>query len=59
MKICNNKNGFLDCYGGCYKDGLCVSKCKCKDALIVSETVAKKFMSQKKRRLKQYGNTQI
>lgn len=32
MRICNNKSGLMDCSGGCYDSGLCLSKCKCEDS---------------------------
>lgn len=31
MRICNNKSGLMDCGGGCYVGGVCISKCKCED----------------------------
>jgi hypothetical protein len=44
MRICNNKDGLPDCCGGCYKDGLCLSKCKCEDSLTVNEQLIKQLM---------------
>ena len=44
MRICNNKDGFPDCCGGCYKDGICISKCKCEDSISVNEDLIKQLM---------------
>lgn len=49
MKICNNIDGLLDCYGGCYDNGLCTSKCECKDSLIVDEQLVKTLMLESRR----------
>lgn len=46
MRICNNKDGFPDCCGGCYKDGLCLSKCKCQDSLTVNEELVIELMKE-------------
>jgi hypothetical protein len=46
VRICNNKDGFPDCCGSCYKDGLCISKCKCEDSLTVNEELIKQLMSE-------------
>ena len=44
MRICNNKDGFPDCCGGCYKDGICISKCKCEDSISVNEDLIKQLI---------------
>ena len=44
MRICNNKDGLPDCCGGCYDNGLCTSKCKCVDSLVVNEQLVKTLM---------------
>jgi hypothetical protein len=46
MRICNNTNGLPDCYGGCFKDGLCISKCRCEDSLVVNEELIKTLMKE-------------
>lgn len=44
MRICNNKSGLMDCGGGCYVGGVCISKCKCEDSLVVNEEIVKQLM---------------
>lgn len=46
MRICNNKSGLMDCSGGCYDSGLCLSKCKCEDSLTVNENMIKQLMDE-------------
>ena len=46
MRICNNKDGLPDCCGGCYDNGLCTSKCKCVDSLVVNEQLVKTLMNE-------------
>lgn len=49
MRICNNKDGLPDCYGGCYDSGLCTSKCECENSLIVDENLIKLLMKESRR----------
>ena len=46
MRICNNKSGLMDCGGGCYVGGVCMSKCKCEDSLVVNEKIVKQLMDE-------------
>lgn len=44
LRICNNRDGLPDCCGGCFKDGLCISKVKCQDSIVVNENLIKQLM---------------
>lgn len=46
MRICDNKSGLMDCGGGCYDGGLCLSKCKCEDSLTVNGNMVKRLMAE-------------
>ena len=46
MRICNNKSGLMDCSGGCYDSGVCISKYKCEDSLVVNEKIVKQLMAE-------------
>lgn len=52
MRICNNTDGLPDCSGGCYDNGLCTSKCKCEDSLVVNEQIVKLLMTESGRHKK-------
>lgn len=44
MMICNNKDGMPDCCGECFDTGVCQSKGKCPDSLVVTELLVKTLM---------------
>ena len=46
MRICDNKSGLMDCGGGSYDGGLCLSKCKCEDSLTVNGNMVKRLMAE-------------
>ena len=46
MRICNNTDGLPECCGKCYDNGLCQSKYKCEDSLVVNENLVKTLMNE-------------
>lgn len=56
MRICNNTDGFPECCGECYDNGLCQSKHKCEDSLVVNENLVKTLMNESDRNPKMIAN---
>lgn len=56
MRICNNTDGLPECGGECYDGGLCQSKHKCIDSLVVNESLVKTLMNESGRNPKMIAN---
>ena len=56
MRICNNTDGLPECSGECYDNGLCQSKHKCEDSLVVNENLVKTLMNESGRNPKMIAN---
>lgn len=56
MRICNNTDGMPECGGECYDNGLCQSKHKCVDSLVVNESLVKTLMNESDRNPKMIAN---
>lgn len=56
MRICNNTDGLPECCGECYDNGLCQSKHKCVDSLVVNESLVKTLMNESGRHTKMIAN---
>lgn len=56
MRICNNTDGLPEFDGECYDNGLCQSKHKCVDSLVVKESLVKTLMNESGRNPKMIAN---
>lgn len=58
MRICNNINQISLCGGECWDNGICQSKEKCEDSLVVNETLVKQLLAESGRRERMIKNLQ-